>query len=494
MSDLRQLKGIVTGAARNATFENREYIVLPVIALVEGVLHASNAATPELVLAEEFTPNFQSWNGRPLVYDHPLVGGQHVSANSPDVLEKYKIGQVFNATVTDKKLAMEAWIDREAAGRIAPGILEFAAEKNSRPMEVSVGVFVVSEPLTGVYAESGKQYQAVWRQITADHLAVLKEGVKGACNVEMGCGLGRVAQSTKAKEEKTMTIRQKFLELLGKQTNGKELKDAADAVGDSELRGMLDRALFATEPGYLGIIEVFQETTEVIYATAPDGEEHYYRRGYTVAEDQAITFAKDSVEVKPKMTYEAASAAIAAVRAAAEKGRVDMEKKARIKVLIETGKTCFKAGDEAVLEQLSEERLTAMEEHVKQLTATTTTTAPPPPPPLPAPETPEVRRAKFLAENPDVAEVLIAHKAAAEAKKNELVTKLKTAQAVYSEDELKAMDVKSLSKLAQVLIKDAIDFSGSGSVPHVPANEGPRSSEELRAAMQTKMKQVAEAK
>ncbi len=41
-----------------------------------------------------------------------------------------------------------------------------------------------------------------------------------------------------------------------------------------------------------------------------------------------------------------------------------MDKKARVAAIIASGKTCFKAADAAVLEQLSDEAVKALEEHI----------------------------------------------------------------------------------------------------------------------------------
>ena len=43
-----------TDAIRTDTFMDQEHMVVPVIALVEGVVHASNSPVPELALASEF--------------------------------------------------------------------------------------------------------------------------------------------------------------------------------------------------------------------------------------------------------------------------------------------------------------------------------------------------------------------------------------------------------------------------------------------------------
>ena len=77
------------GSLRTNTLYGKDQLIVPVVALVEGVLQAMNAATPELALAEEFGKFPAGWNGRPVVMNHPIIDKNPVSANSPSVLETF---------------------------------------------------------------------------------------------------------------------------------------------------------------------------------------------------------------------------------------------------------------------------------------------------------------------------------------------------------------------------------------------------------------------
>jgi hypothetical protein len=169
---------------RREIFEGREHIVVPVVALVEGVVYAMNAHSPELVTAEEFSRAPDGWNGRPLYHGHPLRRGRPVSGNSPEVLSE-RIGIVFNAGVKKNKLTMEAWIDVERCAQIAPELLKRVEAEEK--IEISVGAFVDTDDSKGTY--KGKKYFGAWHEIVPDHLALLPEGDTGACSVEMGCGV-----------------------------------------------------------------------------------------------------------------------------------------------------------------------------------------------------------------------------------------------------------------------------------------------------------------
>lgn len=178
---------------RVETFKGREHIVVPVVALVEGVVHAMNAENPELVTAEEFRKAPGGWNGRPIYQGHPVnAQGVPLSGNSPELLELSCIGTVFNAAIRKNKLTMEAWVDVEAATERAP--LMLARIRAGKPIEISVGVFVEPGKEKGVYA--GKEYNGTWQEIVPDHLALLEEGDTGACSVEMGCGVRAASKET----------------------------------------------------------------------------------------------------------------------------------------------------------------------------------------------------------------------------------------------------------------------------------------------------------
>jgi hypothetical protein len=175
------------GVLRTAYYDGTECIVVPVTALVEGVIHAVNAETPELVLASEFSVASGSWNGRPIMMGHPDIGGEKVSANSPDVLESQRFGTVFATRVAGNRLEMEAWLNPIRAAEMGGDAAQTLQRVLSgKPIEVSVGVFIKAEPATGIH--NGQRYNAIWRQIAPDHLAFLGDGMTGACSVAMGCG------------------------------------------------------------------------------------------------------------------------------------------------------------------------------------------------------------------------------------------------------------------------------------------------------------------
>lgn len=179
---------------RTETMLGREYTVVPVVAIVEGVLQGANAKTPEFAAAEEFGKFPHAWDGRPVVMNHPQINGVFVSAGIPQVLEEFGLGMIFNSRLEDSRLKCEAWLDHTRIEEIGGEALETLERiRNGETVEVSVGAWITSIPRPGTFA--GKQYASVWSHVAPDHLAFLSKGIKGACSVQDGCGVPRLNQA-----------------------------------------------------------------------------------------------------------------------------------------------------------------------------------------------------------------------------------------------------------------------------------------------------------
>lgn len=192
MNELRELHlRCATGQARTEMWNNKEYLVVPVVALMEGVIHAVNAETPEFVPFETLQKAAESWNGRPITVGHPKKNGTQCSAQDATVIDAVGIGTIRNSHVDapSKKMLQEAWIEKAKAKKVNPNMYA-RLEANERE-EVSVGALVVTDKTAGTHA-NGKAYKASWTHAEGDHLAFLPGG-RGACSIEMGCGAHRAA-------------------------------------------------------------------------------------------------------------------------------------------------------------------------------------------------------------------------------------------------------------------------------------------------------------
>lgn len=181
------------GESREETLLGRDYLVVPVVAMVEGVRMGAAQTEPELGLASEFGGVPIAWANRPLVLNHPQEDDAFVSANTPAILEAYQFGLTMNPQLKGKKLHMEAWIDtarvESLGGDFQTTYDRIVAQED---VEVSVGFYSDIEEKKGRF--NGQAYSAVWRNIKPDHLAVLTDGLTGACSVADGCGVPRLNQ------------------------------------------------------------------------------------------------------------------------------------------------------------------------------------------------------------------------------------------------------------------------------------------------------------
>ncbi|KKK79096.1 hypothetical protein LCGC14_2836960, partial [marine sediment metagenome] len=181
------------------THSGKPYLVVPVVMMVEGV-HTGNHG-PLLHLMEDLGKFSDSWNGRPVMIDHPVDGdGIAISANSPDVIEDSMVGIVYNTKVDDK-LRAEVWLDKDKLAEVSSDLLDNISE--GKPIEISTGMFVEEEKQEGLWHE--ENYIAIARNIRPDHLALLPDA-EGACSNDDGCGIrnNMEGQNMEVKEAPTL--------------------------------------------------------------------------------------------------------------------------------------------------------------------------------------------------------------------------------------------------------------------------------------------------
>lgn len=282
---------------RTETFDGEEYLVVPVVALVETVVYASNAEHPELVTAEAFSKAVSGWNGRPVFEGHPQDGESFVSGNSPRLLEEKAIGIVFNAKVKDKKLLMEAWLNIEKTKKVAPALLERIEEQDA--IEVSVGVYVETDDEAGIY--QGKQYEGTWVDLVQDHLALLPEGEKGACSVDAGCGIRAAKQQGEGTMSEPKNERKGVFARLMSVFRGMQ---APEEMSDNDVRRKIGEALQKLDPRAWYPDAVYSDKGTFVYSVYDGSGVVCYRRNFSLDADGNVTISGDPVVVEPVLTYE----------------------------------------------------------------------------------------------------------------------------------------------------------------------------------------------
>lgn len=177
---------------RQESLEGRDYTVVPMVMLTEGVHAGSNG--PLYYPAAELAKTPAVWNHKPVVVYHPTMNGQGISACEPAVISRRKVGIILNTKyVPGKKgqpgkLKAEAWLENSRMKLIDERVATAVA--NKAMMEVSTGLFTDNEQTTGKF---GKEiYSSIARNYRPDHLAILPDE-KGACSIADGAGLMRNA-------------------------------------------------------------------------------------------------------------------------------------------------------------------------------------------------------------------------------------------------------------------------------------------------------------
>ena len=329
---------------REETLMGRKHLVVPVVALVEMVLQSSSSSVPELALAEEFGANPLSWNGRPIVVNHPELEGEKVSASLPDVVDKEKIGEIYNTVLDDKKLKLEAWIDLGRAQELG-GVISETVEKlqsGEEIIEVSTGLFSNVEAKTGEF--NGKDYKGIWRNIVPDHLAILSEAT-GACSIEDGCGVPRAnaAKDCPCPDEPDPPASKSLFAKFKDKWN--IFRIAGTGMTNEAKRSFLSTAIREKLGSrWVWVAAVYEDT--VIFET----DDGFFELAYSMS-DSTITFSEDDpkpvvaqVDFVPPLTVN-------------EEGSPAMDKDAFIDKLIANESNEFKEEDKEWLKNLEEGHL-----------------------------------------------------------------------------------------------------------------------------------------
>ncbi len=184
MADLRFICNQVA-ATRREQRNGCEFLVVPVVAVIEGILNG------EFLSAEEIGKTPLAWNGRPLVIGHPPAdNGIAGSANDQETLDKIQLGVLYNTTWLDGKLRTEAWIDLlQAKEKGGDHVIAVKRLEAGELTDVSTAYFRDREDSKGEF--KGEPFDGIQRNIVPDHLALLL-GEPGACSIDDGCGAPRL--------------------------------------------------------------------------------------------------------------------------------------------------------------------------------------------------------------------------------------------------------------------------------------------------------------
>jgi len=330
---IQKLTANFTGNVRYGQMEGKQWTVVPMVMLVEGVHNGNNGAL--YYPAEEIKKNPFIWNQKPVIVYHP--SGNELTACSPEILTNRKVGVIMNTAFKDGKLTAEAWLDPERIQAVDERV--GTAIENNEMMELSTGVYVETVKSPGVW--NGESYDFIARNYQADHLALLPD-LEGACSIEDGAGFLRLNQGAD----------QIVVDL-------KEVKDSAKAfikhsvqklkdVVENELShdGIRDGLyLKIREDGEdIWVVEVYDDS--FIYQKG----DRLYRQSYSVKEEE-VTVEGLSTEVEKVTKYEIITNKLEGVK---------MTKEEKVEALIANQSTNWTEKDKKFLLNQDEENLDKM--------------------------------------------------------------------------------------------------------------------------------------
>ena len=379
-------------AIRHQEFEGVDHIIVPIIALVEGIIISTQgdgtAAPPTLVKAEEFAKAIEMWNGRPVVINHPVKGGNLVSAGDPEIFEDEVIGTIFNATLLNgSKLKVEAWINTEKVEEIG-GLVEETINRilNGEEVEISTGYFADFLEAEGFF--DGEPFNGIQTDIKPDHLAILDATKVGACSWEDGCGAARLNECPILAERKEPMPKKPIKNQNTKNQrvqfncegcpNSQENKDSSVGIVEAFMQK------FGKYLSFVGNIDEMSDTDKkqaVASALAVKGEQFFWivamfdsfvvyekdfsgflvSREFSIAEDGVITLGDEETPVRLETKVVPIKVNEDVVESKTPEEINAMNKAERIKALIANEKTHFAETDQAFLEGLSEEQLGKLE-------------------------------------------------------------------------------------------------------------------------------------
>lgn len=281
---------------RRTIFNGREFAILPIVMMVEGVHHGSGG--PIFYPADELAKFPEAWNGRPVPVMHPEIAGAPVSCNSPEMMESWPVvGQLFNTRFEDGKLKSEAWVDMILVQDRSPELLAYIDE--GHPLEVSTGMWSEDDVEQGVW--HGEQYIAVARNLRPDHLALLP-GAEGACSWRDGCGGPR---TNKNQQEQLMEKKggeswlRKLLSTFGFASNALSYQDKSQAL--QQLVDQWDRQ------GKIHFVRAVYDDFFIYEVVTGDGQpgsvSGLFKQAYAITEAGVPEVSGDPTRVREQVEY-----------------------------------------------------------------------------------------------------------------------------------------------------------------------------------------------
>jgi len=347
-NELVTLKSNVTPSVRNDRMEDKDWLVVPMVMLVEGVHNGSCGAL--YYPKEELEKTPASWNHKPVVVYHP----NGPTACDPDVITNRKVGVIMNTKFDGGKLKAEAWLDPDRIKKIDNRIAD--AIENKSMMELSTGLFTDLEGPDGDWGQ--EHYDAIAVNYRPDHLALLPD-MKGACSMEDGAGFLRLnSEKEKKMEDRISKLWADTYFPVLRAAGIDTTKLTSNELSHSAVFMQLD-GLVRKKNSNAWIEEVFDS----FLCYSVNGE--LFKQEYEVGKDDVITLKNTPEPVVRVVQYKTKSGTFLEVKNDNQDGKEQsMNKDELIKKLLENGDSGWTDKDKEILNSMDEKVLGVIVEKV----------------------------------------------------------------------------------------------------------------------------------
>ena len=337
---INNIDNIIKDFNTRTEFKNgTEFLVIPIVALVEGV-HIGSAGAG-FYPAAEISRTAQNWNGVPLTIDHPKgINGNPITAQNPTALEKYSVGTFENVHYEVGKLKGEGWIDKNRIKLVSQKTLNIILAGSK--LEVSTGLFTDGDGKSGTW--NGEQFKETLSDFIPDHLALLPDA-EGACNFDAGCGVRHNKKNgcgkCLVKKEVTNDMDVGALKL---QLNEKGYW--INELSHSKLREQLFQLVsdMNKEGTFHFLRDVFDKS--FIFEEVTENSSKLFRIGFKTDNEDQVSIKGTAVEVREKIEF---------IPINNLKGDLLMNRKEQIDALITNEKLSFVEDDRQMLTDMPQE-------------------------------------------------------------------------------------------------------------------------------------------
>ena len=489
---MNRIKANLGTNVREAELDGRPHLVRSVVILVEGVHCGSGGCM--FYPAKDIETTAYLWNGMPVPLYHPESNGEPISANSPDIITRSCLGRLFNMHFEGGKLSGEIWLDVAKSEDIAPSVLD--AFRDGKEIEVSTGLYSDDDMTPGRW--HNEEYIGTVHNIRPDHLALLP-GLTGACSLEDGCGVRANQNKEDANKEKAMKLNRtwaarQLVKNFGLKAPDPKLNEMSLDDVSNALRTFVNGL---DTPEFINYLEDVFEDSFVYVTCKRDGgmmsgadggtvPDRLFRRSYTKdLTTEQVSIGDTPTEVRKEENYVPVSQPNGNATNNREKENQSMKtKKELIDNLVANTEAPFEEIDRKTLEGFTDCKLNKLVEKFKEpeKLAPAANAAPPAsvvadPPKPEVNSTPKVVTVDEYLKTapPEIAGVLNRALETENAIKADLIKALVTKQKAFTENDLKAMELPMLRKIAETAKVDEpiANFAGAAGGPIVKDNEYP---------------------